>query len=68
MTEFALGRNARYTVENGILTITVDLSKNLGNSESGKSVLIANSGGHQQLQGLDDGRLVKVNLTVSQPH
>lgn len=38
--------NMKVEVKDNILTITVDLSKNLGASKSGKSLLIASTGGN----------------------
>ena len=45
------------------LTITVDTSKELGPSASGKTTLIASSGGNATLD-LEDGRQVKLGLNL----
>ena len=51
-----------HVVEDGqFLTITVDTSKELGPSASGKTTLIASSGGNATLD-LEDGRQVKLGL------
>lgn len=39
--------NGEVTLDGNILTITVDLSKNLGLSQSGKNTVIATSRGNQ---------------------
>ena len=44
-------RNVVMSVEKSILTITVDLAKDLGNSKSGKTTLIATTGGNQMVEG-----------------
>jgi hypothetical protein len=56
--------NVNYEIANGVLTIKVDLSKQFGESSTGKSLVIANSGGHKALDGADGLRL---NLYVSRP-
>lgn len=43
--------NMEMTVEGNILTITVDLSKNLGLSKSEKSIKIATSAGNLRVPG-----------------
>lgn len=51
-----------HEIDGDKLTITIDLSKNLGTSKSGKSILIASSGGNISL---GDG--VKLGLNVYRP-
>jgi hypothetical protein len=53
------GRNMTITVDGDTLTIVVDLSKELGDSKSGKTVLIASSGGNKVVR--DD---IKMGLNV----
>ena len=53
-----------HVVDDGqFLTITVDTSKELGPSASGKTTLIASSGGNATLD-LEDGRQVKLGLNL----
>ena len=53
-----------HVVEDGqFLTITVDTSRELGASASGKTTLIASSGGNATLD-LLDGRQVKLGLNL----
>ena len=48
------------TLSEDILTITVDLSQDLGPSKSGKTVLVASTGGNQLVY----GRSEKLGLNV----
>lgn len=41
--------NCKTKTDGNILTITVDLSKNMGPSKSGKTTLIASSRGNQEI-------------------
>ena len=52
--------------ETGILTIKIDTSKDIGPSASGKTTLIASSGGNATIDiGVLDGeRLVKLGLNL----
>jgi ABC-type uncharacterized transport system YnjBCD ATPase subunit len=52
-------KNLELEVKDSILTITVDLSKELGPSASGKSTLIASTGGAVTVEGG-----ARVNLSV----
>lgn len=54
-------QNVKMEVKGNVLTITVDLSKTYGNSKSGKSVVIATTGGNADAPG---GNGVKVGLNV----
>jgi hypothetical protein len=45
------------------LTITVDLTKNQGNSKSGKSELVASSNGNVSIEGTD----LKMGLNIYRP-
>jgi len=44
-------KNANIEVKGDILTITVDLSKELGRSKSGKTMIIATSSGNKPIEG-----------------
>lgn len=50
-------------VEGPLLTITVDLTKRLGRSASGKTVGIATTRGNVTIPGLDDPN-IKVGLNI----
>ena len=50
-------KNVKMTVVKNMLTITVDLSKNLGPSVSGKSILIASTEGNTEVPGHEKIRL-----------
>ena len=56
-------KNIKMKVDKNVLTITVDLKHELGTSKSGKSVLIATSGGNVDVEGTD----VKFGLNVYRP-
>jgi hypothetical protein len=47
-------KNVTVTVEHETLIIKVDLTKELGPSASGKSVIIATTGGNMDVPGIDD--------------
>tara|TARA_S200002703_G_C3709868_1_gene218029 strand:+ start:395 stop:595 length:201 start_codon:yes stop_codon:yes gene_type:complete len=47
----------------GILTIKIDTTKELGPSASGKTTLIASSGGNAAIN-LDDDKVVKLGLNL----
>ena len=55
--------NAELEVKGNILTITVDLSKDHGMSKSGKSNIIATSGGNKSIPGFD----AKIGLNIYSP-
>jgi hypothetical protein len=53
--------NVKMAVKGNILTITVDLSKDSGLSNSGKNKIIASSGGNQPVPGKPE---VKIGLNI----
>ncbi len=57
-------QNVVFEVEGDQLVIRVDLSQELGESSSGKSVIIATTGGNVAVPGRE---AVKVGLNVSRP-
>jgi hypothetical protein len=57
--------NIEIKVQGNTLVITVDLSKTYGSSVSGKSEVIASTGGNISVPGRDE---VKVGLNVYRPH
>ena len=60
-----MGQNVEMQVKDGKLTITVDLSKSFGISSSGKSTIIASTGGNVSVPGHES---VKVGLNVYRPN
>lgn len=54
-------RNVEMTQEKGILTIKVDLSKDLGRSKSGKTSIVASTDGNVAVPGMVH---IKVGLNV----
>ncbi len=55
----SIGKNVRATVDGNVLTITVDLNADLGPSKSGKTTLVASTGGFAGFAG------VKIGLNVT---
>lgn len=53
-------KNVEMAVEGDTLTITIDLSQELGPSKSGKTIIVASTGGNQ----LVPGRMEKIGLNV----
>lgn len=49
--------NIRFEVKGKELTIKIDLKENLGESKSGKSVLVASTQGNVQVEGTDGAKL-----------
>jgi hypothetical protein len=56
-----LMKNVEMRIEQGKLIVTVDLTKELGPSASGKSVIIASTEGNVEVPGAPD---VKIGLNV----
>lgn len=54
-------KNVEMKVDNNILTIKIDLSKEFGPSSSGKNIIIASTEGNQSVPDKED---VKVGLNV----
>ena len=52
-----------YEMNDGILTITIDTNKELGPSASGKTTLVASSGGNASIT-LENGRVLKLGLNL----
>ncbi len=59
-----VGQNVEMQVKDGKLIIPVDLSKSFGTSGSGKSVIIASTGGNVAVPGHESA---KVGLNVYRP-
>ena len=59
-------RNVAMSVEKDILTVKIDLSKSLGDSKSGKTVLVATTGGNQLIEG-HPGLKIGVNCYKAKP-
>jgi ABC-type dipeptide/oligopeptide/nickel transport system ATPase component len=56
--------NVLFDVQDGHLVIVVDLNQEIGESASGKSVIIATTGGNVSVPGYEQ---VKVGLNVYRP-
>jgi hypothetical protein len=54
-------KNIETKVENNILTIKVDLSKEFGPSKSGKTIIIASSEGNQKIDDAN-GAIIGLNI------
>ena len=59
-----MSQNVQFEVEGNNLVIVIDLSQELGESSSGKSVIIASTGGNVSLPGFED---IKIGLNVYRP-
>lgn len=59
--EQALGQNVTAVVDGDKLTLTIDMSADLGRSNSGKSHLIATTQGNKAVPGCD-GAFVGLNI------
>lgn len=57
-------KNIKQTLNGTILTLEIDLSKNFGQSGSGKSIIIASTEGNKTVDGTDD---VKIGVNVYRP-
>ena len=55
-------QNVTMNVKGNKLTIEVDLSKEFGKSASGKTTIIATTGGNQPVPGTDTGAIVGLNI------
>lgn len=61
-----LGTNATYAVdEKGICTITIDLTQRLGDSASGKTIIVGTTSGNKEIPGT--GVTVGLNAYVKKP-
>ena len=54
-------KNIETSVEDNVLTIKIDMSKNFGPSKSGKTIIIASSEGNISIPGNEE---VKMGLNV----
>ena len=59
----SIGTNIQAQVQNGILTLTIDLTKRQGASASGKTIIVATSGGNQKIDG-GGGVIIGLNAYV----
>jgi hypothetical protein len=55
-------KNVEMTVEKDVLTIKVDISKEFGPSASGKTIIIASTGGNEKVDA--NGSEIVVGLNV----
>jgi len=49
MTTLTLGQNVQAELKDGKLIITIDTTQELGSSRSGKSLMVATTGGNQKV-------------------
>lgn len=59
-----IGDNVQAEIQDNILILSIDLTQNFGLSGSGKSEIIASTGGNVSLPGLGE---VKIGLNVYRP-
>lgn len=59
-----LGTNVTGTLKGNILTLEIDISKSQGDSKSGKTVIVASSGGNVTVPGTDG---LKLGLNAYRP-
>jgi hypothetical protein len=60
-----IGRNVGVEVQGTTLVITIDLQKSFGPSGSGKSIIVASTGGSIPVPGCEE---IKVGLNVYRPN
>ena len=60
-------QNIEQSLSGSILTLKIDLSKAGATSSSGKSVIIATTGGNKSITGYENQN-VKIGLNVYKPH
>jgi hypothetical protein len=60
----ALPQNVQMEVQEGVLVIRVDLSQSFGPSSSGKSIIVASTGGNISVPGSEE---VKIGVNVYRP-
>ena len=61
-SEGSCGKNAKFVIDDkGIMTLTIDLNLDLGNSASGKSNIVATSSGNQAIDG-GNGAIIGLNV------
>lgn len=58
-----IGSNITASVQNNILTLEIDLSKRMGPSASGKTIIVASSNGNQRIDG-GNGVVIGLNAYV----
>jgi|MudIll2142460700_1097286.scaffolds.fasta_scaffold392324_2 hypothetical protein len=61
--ESTIGENISASVQDGILTLTIDLKKRLRQSASGKTTIVATSAGNQAVMG-GGGVILGINAYV----
>lgn len=59
----SIGKNIQAQVQNGILTLTIDLTKRHGLSASGKTEIVATSSGNVTIEG-GGGVIIGINAYV----
>ncbi len=59
-----MAQNVELSVQGNTLIITVDLTKSFGPSSSGKSVIVASTGGNVSVPGFEE---IKVGVNIYRP-
>jgi hypothetical protein len=67
MANYNLGRNCSVSVNGSKMTVTIDLAADGSPSSTGKTTVIASSGGAQPIGVTSDGTPCKLNLSVFCP-
>ena len=60
------GENVRYQIEDGVLTIVVDLEKTIGLSSTGKMMGIGSTGGFTRIGNSPRGKTMSLNLYLGE--
>jgi len=63
MEKMGKDNSISYSTEDGILTIVVDTNKEIGPSASGKTTLVASSGGNASIN-VGNDRVLKLGLNL----
>lgn len=58
-------KNFQFSIQDDVLTITVDLKKSFGLSKSGRSVIVSCTDGNLRLYDESGFRSEKINMTIS---
>jgi hypothetical protein len=55
-------KNVEFSVEGRILTVKIDLTKEFGESSSGKSIIVATTEGNMSIPEAEDGMKIGINV------
>ena len=62
-----IGENVDYKIEKDTLTIIIDLTREFGESKSGKSIIIASTRGNKKVNYKDEKIAIAVNIYKPKP-